>query len=382
MIRMKNELLLTVLTLVSTVSCVDSFAQDTAATHVYVYHEKGLYAGWPANFGIWSWGNELLVGFARGSHKDLGAERHNIDKEKPEYHLLARSTNGGESWSIEDPAITDNSALVVPDFGSHHGVQRTDVPLRKLQAPVAIDFTHPDLAFTTRMTNGDNGSSWVWYSYDRGKSWQGPSELPLFNGTGTAARTDYIVDGKDDCMLFLTAPKANGKEGRIICVKTNDGGKTWSFVSWIGPEPEDYAIMPASVRLSDTELLVTVRNKTYISCYKSADNGLTWTAMPNPVEDTGAGNPPAMIKMQDGRLLLVYGSRKDPYSILAKISDDNGTSWSEPYVLRNDGSGRDVGYARVVQRPDGKIVAVYYFMDAKTGPERYIGATIWTPPAM
>src|SRR5690606_1942810 len=131
-----------------------------------------------------------------------------------------------------------------------------------------------------------------------------------FGTLGIAARTDYIIDGKDECMLFLTAAKADGKEGRVMCVKTTDGGKNWSFVSWIGPEPEGYAIMPAAVRLSDSEILVTIRRNKFISCYKSMDNGLTWMALPNPVDDTGEGNPPAMIKMEDGRVVLVYGSRK------------------------------------------------------------------------
>jgi hypothetical protein len=84
--------------------------------------------------------------------------------------------------------------------------------------------------------------------------------------------------------------------------------------------------------------------------------------------------------MKDGRICLIYGSRKMPFSICAKISEDKGETWSPPYVLRSDGSGRDMGYPRVIQRPDGKIVVIYYFMDKITGPERYIGATIWEPP--
>lgn len=34
---------------------------------------------------------------------------------------------------------------------------------------------------------------------------------------------------------------------------------------------------------------------------------------------------------------------------------------------------------RSAQRADGKMVTVYYFDDEETGPERYIGATIWDP---
>ena len=29
--------------------------------------------------------------------------------------------------------------------------------------------------------------------------------------------------------------------------------------------------------------------------------------------------------------------------------------------------------------PDGKLVALYYISELKTGPERYIGATIFDP---
>ena len=32
--------------------------------------------------------------------------------------------------------------------------------------------------------------------------------------------------------------------------------------------------------------------------------------------------------------------------------------------------------------PTARVVAIYYFTDEASGPERYIGATIWTPPAM
>ena len=61
------------------------------------------------------------------------------------------------------------------------------------------------------------------------------------------------------------------------------------------------------------------------------------------------------------------------------LSADNGRTWDDEILLRADGSSRDIGYVRAVQRPDGKVVAVYYFSDARTGPERYIGATIWDP---
>jgi hypothetical protein len=359
-------------------------SQNTSAEvkHLKIYHEKGMYAGWPANNGIWIWGNEILTGFSKAHHKDMGS-RHNIDRENTEIHVLARSLDGGETWKIEDPA--KNGLLPEAMFGH----QRTDIPYaQSSELKTAINFKHPEFALTARLAKKDKSS--FWYSYDKGHHWNGPFSLPTFGTSGMEARTDYIVDSNKDAFLFLTVPKKNGKEGRVICVKTNNGGKKWDLVSWIGEEPEGFSIMPASVRLSSKEILVTTRDQlapnAWISTYYSRDNGKSWENLGKAVEDAGIGNPPAMIKMKDGRLCLIYGYRSDPESnktsdIRARLSSDNGRTWSSDFILRNDGAGRDIGYPRVVQRPDGKIVAVYYFTDKETGPERYIGATIWAPPA-
>jgi len=51
--------------------------------NIKVYFEPGRFGGWPANNGIWIWGDEILVGFARGYYKDLGPEMHNIDRDLP-----------------------------------------------------------------------------------------------------------------------------------------------------------------------------------------------------------------------------------------------------------------------------------------------------------
>ena len=349
--------------------------------HVVVYYEPGRFGGWPANHGIWSWGNEFLVGFSRGYYSNLGPHRHAIDREKPEEHLLARSLDGGETWTIENPAA---QGFLIPCGKSLHGTELPGVAIPALKpCPGAIDFTHADFALTVRMEDVHKGTSRFCYSYDRGHTWQGPFALPDFDTPGTAARTDYLVNGPHDCMLFLTAAKRNGREGRPLCARTRDGGRTWDFVSWIGPEPKGFAIMPASVPISSSEILVAVRcregPKRWIATYRSRDDGQTWQYVNDPAPDVGEGNPPSLIKLQEGRICLTYGCRAEPFRICARLSADGGETWSDELVLRDDGASRDIGYVRSVQRPDGKVVSVYYFNDAATGPERYIAATIWNP---
>lgn len=364
-----------------------SFAQENfVEKHVKVYYEQGRFGGWPANHGIWKWGDEILVGFSRGYYKDLGPERHNIDREKPEEHVLARSLDGGETWTLEHP--NDKGYLLPQGKEGLHGTELPGVPLKpSVPCPGGIDFTHPDFAMTLRMTSVDAGASNFYYSYDRGHTWEGPFIVPGFDVLGTAARTDYIVDDKNTCTAFLTASKVNGKEGRPFCMRTADGAKTWEFLSWIGDEPtEGFAIMPSTVRISDTELITAIRCQTEthkrIALYASSDNAKTWTYLNDPVADTGEGNPASMIKLGDNRVCITYGVRAVPYRICAKLSSDNGRTWGPEITLRNDGAGRDIGYPRTVQRRDGKVVTVYYFQDAQTGPERYIAATIWDPAKM
>jgi hypothetical protein len=364
--------------------CLGSIALALGAEeveHVKVYAGPGRFGGWPANHGIWSWGDEILVGFSAGYHKDLGGERHNIDRDRPEEHLLARSRDGGATWSIEDPAARGD---LIPVGKALHGVPPPGLRERPWQdCPGGIDFTHPDFALTMRMTDAHAGPARFYYSIDRGHTWQGPFRLPLFGQKGIAARTDYIVNGKHDCMLFLTAAKSDGREGRSLCARTRDGGKSWDFVAWIGDEPAGYAIMPATVRLGATELLTALRrrdeSRKWIETYRSLDDGKSWQLDAVPVRDNGEGNPASLIRLRDGRLCLTYGVRAAPYRMCARLSRDDGRTWGDEIVLRNDGGGRDLGYPRSVQRRDGKVVTVYYFWDRQSGPERYIAATIWAP---
>jgi hypothetical protein len=336
--------------------------------NVVAYHEPGRFVQGVANRGIWSWGNEIMVGASGGYFQYKYLMAASVDRSKPRRELLCRSLDGGETWSVEAPV--ENGSL---DFSSE-----------AVDCPGDIDFTNPDFALNLLLDEAGRSAPRFYYSYDRGRTWKGPFKLPDFvTGGIVGARTSYLVNGKDDCMLFLTADKANGREGRSFCARTVDGGETWAFVSWIGPEPTGFAIMPVAVRLSETEIVAAVRRnegrKHWISLYDSKDNGQSWEYMNDPVSDLGEGNPPALVRLSDGRLCLTYGVRARPYRICAKLSGDGGQTWGEEIVLRQDADNWELGYVRSAVRPDGKVVTVYYHNDTKTGPEPYIGATIWDP---
>ncbi len=334
--------------------------------HIKVYEEPGRFGGWPANHGIWSWGNEILVGFSAAWYQAKGPDRHQMNSDKPEEPRLARSLDGGETWTIEKP-----SSLLPPEQGG-----KQPVPL-----PEPMDFTARGFVLTIRFTDIHKGPSRLWYSTDRGKSWNGPYEFPLFGAAGLAARTDYIVNGKRDAHVFVTASKSNGREGRSMCARTTDGGLTWKMLSWIGAEPPGFSIMPSSLRAGPNELVTTVRVKqepdNWVELYRSLDNGASWTSE-GRVAGTGAfsGNPPHLIRLKDGRYCVTYGHRSKPYAIRAKLSSDKGKTWGPEITLRDDAAAWDIGYPRSTQRADGKIVTLYYYNDAPQR-ERFLAATIW-----
>src|SRR3954464_128857 len=117
--------------------------QPRAIRNVTIYKTPGRFGGWPANHGIWAWGDEILVGFSAAYFQWIGPDRHPYDRSKPEEPYLARSLDGGETWTIEP-----TPALVPPEgmyTGSGPGGKATDLA-------EAIDFSKPGFCMTFRMS--------------------------------------------------------------------------------------------------------------------------------------------------------------------------------------------------------------------------------------
>ena len=365
--------------------------------HVTVYRQEDRYAGWPANYGIWSWGDEIVVGFTLG-YPDPRGGFHRRDRNRPFTTMLARSFDGGQAWQVQEAACrtpgdrgTSADEHVAPEFRTACAIEQ-GLENAPQDCPGGIDFAHPNFALMCARTGLGAGTiAWFYTSSDRCRTWEGPWKLPMFGQAGIEARTDYYVSGSDECTLFLTASKASGEEGdHIFCARTTDGGKTFKYVSRVTHDYGDgFAIMPASARLSESRIRVAVRcqggessfeeSSNWIDLYASDDGGATWRYANRPVPDTGkGGNPPTLTLLRDGRVCLTYGYRDPPYGMRARLSADAGATWEEEIVLRDGAGNHDLGYPRTVQRTDGTIVTVYYYNDRPNG-ERYIAATLWKP---
>jgi hypothetical protein len=334
--------------------------------HVIVYHESGKFAGWPSNGGLWYWGDdEIVVGFEQADFECK--EGHNNSGDQ--FNVLARSTDGGFTWTMYNPPnYVGDGGSIIPSPGN-------------------INFGHPD--FAMRVTDDR-----LYISYDRCASWEGVYWMGPF-GEGTAdnwektSRTDYIVNGPGDCHVFMSARSGDFGTDRAFCVRTTDGGATFQFQGWMVPPSDPYrAVMPSTIRVSPTKLVSAIRRRNmdsgcdaWVDVYVSNDNGVTWS-FASRVGDTGCenGNPPALVRLDDGRLCCAYGNRTD-LKMYYKYSENEGQSWGPRITMRDDlvdcaDDAQDLGYPRIMQLYNGRIICAYYFSSAER-IENHIAATIW-----
>jgi len=366
-------------------------------SHHIVYYAPTEWAAVPANNGgngpIWQWGNELLVGFTLGTFA-VATRSHQCDNGRPFVSCLARSRDGGESWTTWQPSPYAGQDRPIPDCAE------------------ALDFSQQGFVMRVEGNgyHGNRGARWF-FSQDRGETWSGPRGFgsllsdPRLAGHEFTGRTSYLVDGPHELLLFASArqqpPGARGVALRekAFVARTIDGGRTFDWVSWIVPWDEPArAVMPAPVRWTAArqtaarqtaaQLVVALRRKSehnnWIDCYASTDSGLTWSFL-SRVGETEAGNefngnPPALVRMADGRLCCAYGHRS-LRQILARFSADEGRTWTPAQVIRqgfHSANGwPDLGYVRLFQRPDGKLVAIYFWC-TEDRPQTHIEATIFS----
>ena len=349
-----------------------------AANHI-VYYDSGRFAGWPANNGVWSWGDEILVGFELGYHKTDVSGGHSIREDMPSVKALGRSTDGGRTWKLE-----------IPD---HFVETDNDKPSNYNKSP-GINFSHPGLAM--RIVNNR-----YFVSYDRGANWEGPYSITI-EAQGEeigklTSRTDYLVLGPKKCLVFLSAETGvveGDYQDRAFCALTEDGGKTFRFMGWMTLDTEKRSVMPSTVRIGENHLVSVIRRKheerfgerpsrvkNWIEAAESTDNGKTWVNL-GKVADTDKGerngNPPAMVRLPDGRLCVAYGYREYPFGIRMKVSRDNGKTWGRENVIRADGATWDMGYCRMVITTDKKLVVMYYFT-SEDKYEQHIAVSIIDP---
>jgi hypothetical protein len=200
--------------------------------------------------------------------------------------------------------------------------------------------------------------SWLLRSTDGGLSWSTRINTIVNSPHGP-------VQLKDGRLLYAGKRLWEKIKGIGVC-ESKDDGQTWQWLAEIPTRTGDTAQHGYhelhAVEASDGTLIAQIRNHNTANNLEtlqseSHDGGKTWSG---PHSIGVWGMPSHLLRLRDGRLLMTYGHRRAPFGNQARISTDNGKSWSDAMIVSGDGTNRDLGYPSTVELADGTLLTVWY----------------------
>jgi len=326
----------------------------------------GYYYGWPS---VAVDQNDQLLVVVSGGREEHVCPFGRVD--------LLRSRDAGETWTwpqtlIDGPIddrdagilVTPKGTIIVTTFTS---LAYWDYSLKKAQEAAKSGNPIWDnaqlarwLAVHDRVSEAERQKelgTWVIRSTDNGLTWEARMRTPVNSPHGPIALNDgrLLYVGKK----LWDTPATNG------VAESFDDGKTWTWLAELpvrdGDSPEDYHEYHA-VQTTGGRIIAQIRNhnkandQETLQC-ESEDGGKTWTT---PHTIGVWGHPSHLLRLRDNRILMTYGHRRDPLGNQARISSDEGKTWSAPMIISGDGTSGDLGYPSTVQLQDGTLVTVWY----------------------
>lgn len=280
---------------------------------------------------------------------------------------MMTSRDDGASWTfprtVYDGPIDDrdagvletaNGILIVTTFTSLAYAPMVAEGGSKAKDPAWLAVHH---RITDEETRGGELGCWCFRSTDGGLSFSGRIDTIVNSPHGPC----QLADGR----LLYAGKELWTDEKRIGVSVSSDDGETWEWLAEIptreGDAVKEYHELHA-VQCASGKIIVQIRNhnaanKGETLQSESTDGGKTWT-VPHPIGVWGL--PSHLLRLRDGRLLMTYGHRRKPFGNQARVSTDEGATWSEPVEISGDGIGGDLGYPSTVELEDGGFVSVWY----------------------
>lgn len=386
-------------------SAIRKFAKPRPAAnadHAVVYRNDDEFCAWPYTQGFWETADGTLVAnFMRtkANYGNVGSINHNVVMRGGQTAVLSvRSRDRGQTWDGNAPQVHANNLL-----GEHDGSGESIAELG------ALDFADRNtLLWTTCSAFGTpNSRPYIRVSKDAGRNWSRSFRLPMDGLPAISTNSSQMLRSDGRSLLFLTAISKDGWSRRPMVFASVPDQSTWHFLSFVTPKEDPFGatdgdwqnlassyafgghrwFYPRAQQLPSGRILCTLRcqrspqGDMWSELYYSDDGGGTWQFR-SRINDFGA--PASLVRMQDGRLVSVYGYRLPPYGIRAAVSEDEGETWLPEVVLRDDGGSWDLGYPNAIESTPGKVMAIYYFNSKHDrvkadGGVRHIARTLFTP---
>ncbi len=197
---------------------------------------------------------------------------------------------------------------------------------------------------------------WMIRSTNGGISWSGRYRSILNSPHGPIE----LSDGR-----IFYAGKQLWKGDKVGFAQSVDDGQTWEYLTDLpvrdGDDKANYHELNA-IECESGRIVVHIRNHNKKNSGEtlqshSADGGKTWST---PRSIGVWGLPSHLQRLGDGRLLMSYGHRRKPLGNQARVSSDEGKTWSEAMVISGDGPSGDLGYPSTVEFADGSLLSVWY----------------------
>jgi hypothetical protein len=214
------------------------------------------------------------------------------------------------------------------------------------------------------LTQSADGTLWlvwqrvygVWYitSSDGGATWSNDTKLPTY----PVHCYDPTVLQTSDGRLWVLHEELRAPWG-IWCVISSDGGSTWSADVRL----TEHGGHPAMLEAADGTLWVVFNSSQSgnldIWYRTSSDGGATWSADIQLTADTDSDYHPAITQAADGKVWVVWHSRRSGYGhVWYKTSSDGGSSWSaEAQLTTGYSDKRDPSITRAA---DGTLWVVWH----------------------
>jgi len=324
--------------------------------------QEGRYIGWPTICRMQS--GKLLIAFS-------GDRDHHICPWGKSQ--IITSDDDGKTWTA--PVTVNCTPLDDRDTGLVETPKGT--LLLTWFTSVAFD-RKPEYVRSSEKATPEIRQQWLgnWTrrSTDGGATW-----LPPVRMTTTAPHGSIVLrDGR-----LLQVGKIDNNEFGLAAETSIDDGQSWQITGTIPiPAGEGYNAYhePHVVQRPDGTLVALFRcqpeneEQHTMRQSESTDGGRTWTC----THSTGIwGYPPHLLLLADGRIVVTYGRRKEPFSERACVSTDGGATWDTANeITLCDAVNKDHGYPSSVQLADGSILTVYY-QDPGPDKDTCLWSTHW-----
>lgn len=351
---------------------------------IVIYQDSNFFSTFPSVIKMKN--GEYLVAFRRAPERRKFGEKgtNHVD---PNSYLMGLRSKDGIHWQ-QDPALI----YAYPFGGSQDPclLQLRDGSI--LCASYAWSFLRPDGMENLRQPYFETGGAvflggYLVRSLDDAKTWKGPYYPPHikqeinYDAFGKPIRVynrGALCEGKDGRVFWVvTASNANlPKRTSNYLMVSEDKGISWQYASVVA---EDSVVSFNETSIYETpkgDLVAFLRtaNLEDEACMaRSIDGGKSfgkWQKM------GFKGHPLQAIRLNDNRVLLVYGYRHKPFGIRARILNAECTDFrtAPEIVLRDDGGTTDLGYPWAVTMDEHRVLVVYYY-NLADGP-RHIAGTI------